>query len=184
MSNKDDTLANQWFETHLDEFKKETDRAAVILTTSIFEQVLESLIKHLLIPCPTSNDSLFEGPTAPLSTFNAKIDMCHRLGLISARFARDLHLIRKIRNKFAHNVLRCNFDDCSVKSLVDELVKSSHHVLKRRPRQIKEKVYGKGVRGDFCTVTSWMLYVINQKNDNAKNIIEPDLEWGYKPTEQ
>ncbi len=31
----------------------------------------------------------------------------YRLGLISVKFARDLHLVRKMRNDFAHNAQRC-----------------------------------------------------------------------------
>jgi hypothetical protein len=62
------------------------------------------LLRTFLIPCNTSEDPLFDGANAPLSTFNARIEMAYRLGVIDATFSRNLHLVRKIRNDFAHNV--------------------------------------------------------------------------------
>jgi DNA-binding MltR family transcriptional regulator len=169
-----------WFNTHLDEFKKETDRAAVILTSSIFEQALQTLIKHFLVPNASSQDSLFDSPNAPLSSFASKIEISYRLGLISSRLARDLHLIRKIRVKFAHNVFGCNFADGSVKSLVEELRKSSSCVCGSAEEK-ERKLFGGGTRGYFCMVTSWILFAINRKIEEIKNIQQADLEWGYKP---
>jgi DNA-binding MltR family transcriptional regulator len=56
--------------------------------------------------------------------------MCYRLGLLSDRYVRDLNLIRKIRNEFAHNIQGCDFNHTSIYSRIQELDKSSQTVAK------------------------------------------------------
>ena len=87
----------------VNEFKNESDRAAVILGAAKLDILLYQLLSKFLIPNTTGNDELFDGDS-PLSTFNAKINLAFRLGLIDKEFSRALHLIRKIRNSFAHEV--------------------------------------------------------------------------------
>jgi hypothetical protein len=41
-------------------------------------------------------------PSGPLGTFSARIEVAFLCGFIGERAKRDLHLIRKIRNEFAH----------------------------------------------------------------------------------
>ncbi len=167
-----------WLNTHLEEFKKESDRAAVILTTSIFEEVLGNLLKQYLAPLPASRDNIFESPNAPLSTFSAKIDICYRLGLTSSNFTRDLHIIRKIRNIFSHNVTDCNFENVSVKNRVEEIYRVSKFI------QFEDKKfaeYKSSARGRFCLVASWMIYAINEKIETVEQIKIAPIEWGYSP---
>lgn len=47
--------------------------------------------------------------------------MCYRLGLISAEVTRALHLIRKIRNSFAHEVSGCKLDSGAHRDRIREL---------------------------------------------------------------
>jgi hypothetical protein len=46
----------------------------------------------------------------PLGSFSVRIDMAYILGLIGPQARRDLHLIRKIRNDFGHNIDPVTFD--------------------------------------------------------------------------
>lgn len=124
---KYDKTDHQWTVDILDnEFRKESDRAVVILVASLLDEALTSSLKSYLTPIASSSDEIFDGSNAPLGTFSSKINMIHRLGLISSRFCRDLHLVRKIRNSFAHNIFGCTFENGSVKSRIDELIKSSY----------------------------------------------------------
>ena len=91
------------FATIVNELNKETDRAAVILSVAKIDQMLGEIIKCYLLPCPGSHDDLVDGD-APLGTLSARINMAHRLGLIDAEFARALHITRRIRNEFAHEL--------------------------------------------------------------------------------
>src|SRR5690348_13100633 len=86
------------------EFSKETDRAAVIVAASMLDELLRTILVARLVPVSSATDELFDGANAPVGTFSARIEMAYRVGLVSVKFARDLHLVRKIRNDFAHNI--------------------------------------------------------------------------------
>jgi DNA-binding MltR family transcriptional regulator len=153
--------AHQWTSTFLrDQFQKESDRAAVILTASLLDETLGTLIRTFLIPCSTPKDLLFEDATSPLSTFSAKIDMAHRLGLISSKLTRDIHLIRKIRNSFAHDIFGCDFANGSVRSRVLEL-KKSIVIVDHFSKQPDVADHLKGTRGEFLYCSYFILTYLN-----------------------
>ena len=102
------------------EFKSESDRAAVILGTAKLDLLLYQLLAKFMVPNVGSEDELFDGD-APLSTFHAKIQMAYRLGLIDRNFVRALHLIRKIRNSFAHEAIGCDLSSGAHRNRVKEL---------------------------------------------------------------
>lgn len=146
----------------IEEFKKETDRAAVILASALIDEALTSILKSHLVPIPNATDNFFERSNAPLSTFSSKIDMVYRLGIVSARFCRDMHLIRKIRNSFAHDIYGCNFENGSVKSRVTELSKTCeiipvyHHLIEEGNENLEE-----GTRGIFLFIVSTIIFNLN-----------------------
>jgi DNA-binding MltR family transcriptional regulator len=94
--------SEEFFEM-VDEFKGESDRATVILCAAKMDAMLYLLISKHLRPVTSSNDELLDGDS-PLSTFSSRINLAYRLGLINAHFTKSLHLIRRIRNSFAHEV--------------------------------------------------------------------------------
>ncbi|WP_150912019.1 transcriptional regulator [Marinobacter halotolerans] len=169
--------ASHWADVFLDEFSKESDRAAVIVAASIFDDALGNLLKQFLVPTPSSQDELFDGANAPISTFSAKIAFAHRLGLISSAFARNLHLIRRIRNEFAHNIHGGSFQDSAVKSRVMELYKSQKYVNGSDDTRLNPK----GPRGDFLTVCLWMLWSINSDLERIQPLHEAAPEFGFNP---
>lgn len=170
------SLPSFWDTLLQEEFKKETDRGAVILAASLFDIQLETLLKDFLIPDHGSDDELFESTTAPLSSFSAKILMAYRLGLITKRFARDLNLIRKIRNEFAHNIHGCSFEHSSVKSRVHELSKSSS-ISTKLP--VMRKSFPPGTRGEFLVNASWMIWCLTNKTEKVNSLSECGIEFGY-----
>src|SRR5688572_21694479 len=84
----------------IDEFKSESDRAAVILGAAKLDLLLYQLIQGVLVPSTSKVDELLDGDS-PLGTFSSRITIAHRLKLIDDNFCRALNLIRKIRNSFA-----------------------------------------------------------------------------------
>jgi hypothetical protein len=93
-----------WKEEHAAfqaEFGKESDRAAVILASAKVDELLRLAIVKRLLPSPTERDHMLE-PEGPIGSSGARINLSYRLGLIDAAFARALHLLRRIRNDFAH----------------------------------------------------------------------------------
>lgn len=85
----------------INEFKKESDRATVILSAAKIDAQLYLLLSKALKPSTASNDELLDGDH-PIGTFSSRINLSHRLGLINSQYAKSLHLIRRIRNAFAH----------------------------------------------------------------------------------
>lgn len=157
------------------EFYKETARASVILAAAMLEQGVSNFIQAYLVPVSSGDDNLFNGPNAPLASFSAKIDMAYRVGLISPKMCRDLHLIRKIRNEFAHNVTGCSFENMSVRSRVVELTRSSG-LLQRSPSMKKTC---KTPRDEFELVVSWMLWYLSEEVEKIKSVEPKGLEFGY-----
>ena len=99
----------------------ERDRATVILVAAKLDLSLSQLLQKHLIPVPVSKDELLE-PDGPLSNFGPKINMAYRLGLIDALFSHSLHLIRRIRNSFAHEVEGCTLNSGAHRDRVKELI--------------------------------------------------------------
>lgn len=115
---------HDWLSFFIHEFEKESDRAAVILTAAMLDEALRELVESFLIPCPASDDPLFDGANAPIGTFSSRIECAYRFGLITVTFAKSLHIIRKIRNTFAHDVAGCKFTSHAVSNRVSALKKS------------------------------------------------------------
>jgi hypothetical protein len=97
------------FKNFVNEFKNESDRAAVILGAAKLDAVLAQILDRYFLPTVGNTDDLIDGDS-PLSTFSARIAVCYRLGLISAEFAKALHQVRKIRNSFAHDLSGCSLN--------------------------------------------------------------------------
>jgi DNA-binding MltR family transcriptional regulator len=173
----DKSQKSYWFTLLQTEFAKESDRASVILAVAMLDQALESLLRCHLVAIPNSDDSMLDGAYAPISTFSARIDLSFRLGLISSRFSRDLHIVRRIRNEFAHNVTGCSFEDSSARNRVSELLRTSRVV---EMHQKYRHLYAEGTRGDFQTVVSWLLWALWYKHDDAKPLAEHSPEFGYE----
>jgi DNA-binding MltR family transcriptional regulator len=164
-----------YYEILRTEFSKETDRAAVILTGSIADELLRSLLAGRFVPVSSSSDELFDGANAPLGTFSSRIEMAYRLGEISVKFARDLHLIRKIRNEFAHNIHGCSFDDARVRSRITEL-SNSHGIIQRSPHRYEAPP---STRDQFLEAASWMIFHLNELIKETNALSPRAEEWGY-----
>lgn len=109
------------FKEFVEEFRRESDRAAVILGAARLDAILYQIIQKRLVPSTTGTDELLDGD-APLGTFSSRINLTYRLGIIDAHFARALHLVRKIRNAFAHELSSSSLDSGSHRDRVRELV--------------------------------------------------------------
>lgn len=173
--------AEHWDEVYKREFAKESDRACAILSVAMLDRALETILKTRLIPTSSSEDNLLEGAYAPISTFNARIDLVHRLGLISSPLCRDLHIVRKIRNDFAHNIAGCSFEDSSVRSRIIELARSSR-VIEQYPEV--RKSFPSGYRGDFQMTVSWMLWYLWHLAETVYSIEPAEIEAAYWPKDK
>jgi DNA-binding MltR family transcriptional regulator len=148
--------ADEWLERIHEQFRSESDRAAAIVVAAMLDGALAVLLRKRLLEPESKERSLLDGGHAPLGTFATRIDAAYQLGLISSYMARDLHLVRKIRNDFAHDPLHLTFESESVRNRVRALEEGSDY--NRRYPETRVAVGPPGTRWDFLGITAWMLY--------------------------
>lgn len=112
------------FRIFLDSLNRESDRGSVLISTAMLDELLQQIIASFLIEHPDT-DKLVEGFNAPLGTFSARSLAAHAMGLISAREYAELGTLRKIRNRFAHDI-HVSFEDQQIVSLCRNLTFRAH----------------------------------------------------------
>jgi hypothetical protein len=101
-------------------FKDEAnDRAMVIVGASFLDTQLEHIITNFLVDDEKEINQLLRFDQ-PMGTFGSKTRMAYCLGLIGPVVRKDLTLIGKIRNKFAHS-LDASFSNSDIESWVSSL---------------------------------------------------------------
>lgn len=164
------------FDQLLVDLKDESDRAKVIIVAAHLDALLEDLLRHALVQCPTSHDSIFDGPNAPLANFSNRIDFSYRLGLISEFASKSLHIVRKIRNIFAHSISGCTFNDSSVKSRVEELYKL--HRIDEKHDSLKE-AFDDSVKSRFVMSGILLIGIIQEMQHKIGANKPRPPEWPY-----
>lgn len=127
----------------VEEFLEEGDRAAVIYSSSLLDDLLARLLKAFLIDKKASEELLFGGH-APLSTFSSRIKSCFCLGLILEEEYLDLNKIRKIRNEFAHNWDDINLNDSKLSQICKSMfyIRTDIELKNQVPRQCYNTAIG------------------------------------------
>lgn len=108
-----------WFVSHpsryrhaLNELPKQRDRGAAIIATAILEEHLLEAIESRIERHDHTENKMFKNDGA-LSSFSARIDFGLLLGLYQEAIQRRMHLVRKMRNRFAHNMEPTSFKSMS-----------------------------------------------------------------------
>ena len=108
------------------EISRESDRASAILTGAELEGSLFRIIDRYLLPEIPSKGIRLLGKDGPLGSLASRIETVYRLGLIPPSYHHDLHLLRRIRNEFAHGPKGISFENqriaawCGNLKLLDE----------------------------------------------------------------
>jgi DNA-binding MltR family transcriptional regulator len=117
----------------LEQLNKESDRGCVLISAGFAEELLRKVLEAFFIESDCSSD-LLSGSNAPLGSFRARIDGSFALGLLDEVERFDLNQIRKIRNKFAHQI-ETSFDDEQIRGLCASLrFRVPSNVSKVEPR--------------------------------------------------
>lgn len=145
--------SDEEFEDIIEEFKKESDRACVILSAAKLDAQLYLLLSKTLKPAFGNQDELLDGDS-PLGTFSSKINIAYRLGLLDSHFAKSLHLIRRIRNAFAHEFKSMSLTNGGHADRIRELV--VHFKDYAEYHDYKEGYFGKenGLNIDFKIIVA------------------------------
>ena len=101
------------------ELQSVKDHGFVLILTSIIEDLLKQAIERRLLPSPKENkDMLFDGPNSPLGSLSSRITVAYRTGVINKQMYDNLHRVRRIRNKFAHEFETSHLGSDTVNDLV------------------------------------------------------------------
>ncbi|MCP1843675.1 hypothetical protein ACVIHI_003406 [Bradyrhizobium sp. USDA 4524] len=95
----------------------ESERGMAVLVGAELDRAL-GLVLCAYLPPGRARKALFSGGAAPLGSFASKIDLCRVLHLISEGEYAALHVIRKIRNEFAHDP-DASFASQKIRSWID-----------------------------------------------------------------
>lgn len=104
----------------------ESNRGITLVAAALLDEALFALLMKSVL-CSRSDDKcrkdvagkLF-GDRGPLQAFSSKIDMTFVTGGVDELTWKALHIVRKIRNDFAHSVC-LDFSDQSVQGRIDNL---------------------------------------------------------------
>lgn len=110
--------------THILDFQKiirdETDRGTALMSAAYIDEQLKGLLLSYFIDDINVTKGLLSS-SGPIGSFSARIELSYSLGLIANNIKKDLNLLRKIRNDFAHLSTPMTFETDSVKSRCLEL---------------------------------------------------------------
>ncbi|UPK45469.1 MltR family transcriptional regulator [Paenibacillus pabuli] len=98
----------------------ESDRGCALLAIAFLDNILKELLRKFLVDDSSVFNNLFAG-SGGLSSFSSRIELAYLLGLISPMQRRDLNLLRKIRNDFAHSMDIIDFENQTISNRINEL---------------------------------------------------------------
>jgi DNA-binding MltR family transcriptional regulator len=139
----------------------ESDRGSVLMAAAFIEDKLTCLLESYFIENKKVCKQLLKGNGA-LATFSSKIDLTFLLGLISKNIFNDLHILRKIRNDFAHTASNISFETPSIRDRTKALSTLSKEMLKDNT-----KAY-------FMRSMTTILTAINMKMENFERCSTPE----------
>jgi hypothetical protein len=122
----------------LNSLKKESERGSVIVSASLLDDILLQALQAKLLPAAEKKDELFEGGSSPFSTFSSRIDLAYRLCLIRKESRNTFHIVRRIRNDFAHVHDEVSFDSPTTRSRIFEIFKLNKEILESMAEGLAE----------------------------------------------
>ena len=164
----------------MDSFLDKDDLHTAIIAVSIVEAHLQKLIVSRLHRSDADfTNRLFEN-RGPLSDFNSKILIAEAFGLLTRPLADELHVLRAIRNTFAHAKMPLSFDLRPVESEIRKLKLLTSIGGGKIPGPIKESLAAQlAPKSAFLLVVSILLIIIDEitkKKSSANKVIERALK--------
>ncbi|MBR9910899.1 MAG: hypothetical protein GYB33_11185 [Gammaproteobacteria bacterium] len=169
--------AEEWISKLLVDLVHQADRMLVLVSGQMVDESLYQLLDKFLIP-KRSKDTDILKDSRVLGTFSARINISYQLGLISKDFARDLDILRKMRNECAHSI-----DDMSLNN--EALAKQTKEIYAHVPKSItagitvlmkKHQLDEKSTRAQFMGSVFRILMNIEEKIENIQMLPAPETE--------
>lgn len=96
------------------------DRSAAIVSAALAEDHLTTVLKSSLHQDDKIVAEMFRG-SGPIGSFSAKINLAFLTGLLSMRASKEMHIIREVRNEFAHRLGKLSFKSQRIRDLAMNL---------------------------------------------------------------
>lgn len=140
----------------LQELRGESERACAIVGAAYLDGIFEKILEEYLLENKDAYKDLLSSKNAnsPLSSFSARIIVSYGIGLINKNQKEAFHLIRKIRNLFAHDIM-LKFSDDVISNRCKELkiIFPDLHYLSTSPSS----------REIFQSVTAYLAGTLREK---------------------
>ena len=107
----------------LPDLNKESDRGCVLIACSFLDELMRRIVLAFLIDRDDTG-RLVDGFNAPLGTLSTRVAAAYGLGLISEREFKECETLRRIRNRFAHDV-HASFNSQDIRDLAHNLTMSA-----------------------------------------------------------
>lgn len=145
----------------------ESDRGAAVLAGGYLDSLLEDLLRAVIVEDKSLN-SLFDG-NGPFATFSGRIDVAFAFGLLPVKTRHDLHLIRKIRNHFAHHSDEVSFTSSPVRDWCKELnaTKRGATMFQNADEWIAEP------RSQFIFAVQFAMFRLNKSKYRSQRMVVP-----------
>jgi hypothetical protein len=160
-------VAGEWH-TLISNLEKESDRAVAVLGAAYLDTALQSLLEASFAGGKAVREKLFDGVSAPLGSFSARITMAYALGHIGPNYFATLNAVREIRNAFAHFRRGLTFDDQEVQERMSSTFKLPY-VLPDPPPELSS------FRNRYIWTTAMIL---GHLGSAASNVSPPHLPPG------
>ena len=115
------TIAGDAARTIALQMLEERGRGAVLVGVARVDAALEHLLQAVMASAPSGRETLFL-PDRPLGSIGAKVALAQRLGLIDPEAERALHVLRKLRNAFAHSAESASLSDPAHRDRLAEVI--------------------------------------------------------------
>jgi hypothetical protein len=130
-------LGHEHFLTFFRDLTPESDRAVAVIVFAYVDEQLRVLMERACNPDIAGGcKSLFEG-FGPLASAGARIQLAAALFWLSPLSYKNLRLMRKIRNEFAHSTAARSFSDSAISGLVTNMERLEEAVIAASPEEFR-----------------------------------------------
>jgi hypothetical protein len=147
------------------EFHGESDRGCAVLVLCVLEELLHGMIRCRVVD-PADDSIRYLAPRGRLSV---SVEVAVQLGLLNKRQAKSFLGLVKVRNKFAHGVMRgLTFDTPEIAALVRSIEPGSRYP---RHRNFEDDLESDSIRMRFLGLAAvlviWMTLVEPERLEAA-----------------
>lgn len=157
--------------TFVKSLDKESDRGVALTCAAFIDDRLKVLLQKSFVDAPKVVENLLDG-VGPLATFSSKIDTVFLLGMMTEDDHRGIHLIRKIRNEFAHYHMPQSFNDSDLSAQCRELGKSLPLLPFERASRSTRRLF---IRSSFAAIAALDARILSATRTQMKKPTPPEV---------